>query len=150
MAGKRSGGPWYGNFRDRLLFEGETFQVFKDIQVVQEHNRKLAGRVYRLTVEVPEYGNRRIEIRFAGTRHPVIFSDGPTDSPHRFRDDSLCIWWGRDDPQRKWVFADGLLELIGLTIIHLFKEAWWRETGEWLGEEAPHGTGPKDREEERS
>jgi hypothetical protein len=21
---------------------------------------------------------------------------------------------------------------------HLFKEAWWRERGEWIGEEYPH------------
>ena len=24
---------------------------------------------------------------------------------------------------------------------HLFKEAWWRANGKWLGDEAPHGPG---------
>jgi len=34
---------------------------------------------------------------------------------------------------------DGLLVLFGMIAEHLFKEAWWREHGEWLGEEYPHG-----------
>ena len=33
--------------------------------------------------------------------------------------------------------ADGLLTLIELTRVHLFKEAYYRETGEWLGAEVP-------------
>src|SRR2546422_7956217 len=28
---------------------------------------------------------------------------------------------------------------------HLFREAWWRETDEWLGPEAPHAPAPKER-----
>jgi hypothetical protein len=31
-----------------------------------------------------------------------------------------------------------VVELISQIKIHLFKEAYWRETGEWLGQEAPH------------
>jgi hypothetical protein len=33
---------------------------------------------------------------------------------------------------------DGLLALFGMAAMHLFKEAWWRETGRWLGQEYPH------------
>jgi hypothetical protein len=51
------------------------------------------------------------------------------------------------------VFEDGLLMLINLIQAHLFKEAWWRETGgreggEWLGPEAPHDL-PKDTVQEQ-
>jgi hypothetical protein len=28
--------------------------------------------------------------------------------------------------------------------VHLFKEAYWRETGEWLGPEAPHRPNSKE------
>jgi len=28
---------------------------------------------------------------------------------------------------------------------HLFEEAYWRETGEWLGDEAPHPPDEDDR-----
>ncbi|MCW2538756.1 MAG: hypothetical protein JWN95_481 [Frankiales bacterium] len=39
---------------------------------------------------------------------------------------------------------DGLLMLFGMIANHLLKEAWWREHGEWLGDEAPHGVLPGD------
>lgn len=39
---------------------------------------------------------------------------------------------------------DGLLVLFGMIAEHLFKEAWWREHHEWLGEEYPHGELTKD------
>ena len=50
-------------------------------------------------------------------------------------------------------FHDGLLVLLNYIQAHLFREAWWREKGEWLGPEAPHGP-PKEHvtegEEERA
>lgn len=42
-------------------------------------------------------------------------------------------------PERKWnIGHDALLRLVDLAIAHLFKELYWREHHEWLGEEAPH------------
>lgn len=71
---------------------------------------------------------------------PCVYADGPTDSPHRYHADggALCLFQPQDPPEQQWTFKDGLLRLIGLSIAHLFREAWWRETGEWLGPEAPH------------
>jgi hypothetical protein len=37
------------------------------------------------------------------------------------------------------VFEDGLLALLNHIQAHLFREAWWREHGVWLGPQAPHG-----------
>lgn len=74
---------------------------------------------------------------------PRIYVDGPTESPHRYGERELCIWYPRDPPERRWVFEDGLLVLINLIQAHLFREAWWREKGEWLGPEAPHAV-PKE------
>lgn len=53
------------------------------------------------------------------------------------------MWCPWDPPEEKWVFRDGLLALLNHIQAHLFREAWWRETGEWLGPEAPHGA-PKE------
>jgi len=89
---------------------------------------------------VPFYEPRNVEIRFTGSyRVPRILVDGPS-SPHRYKTDgdSLCIWHPQDPPEQKWVFEDGLLALLNHIQAHLFREAWWRETGEWLGPEAPH------------
>jgi hypothetical protein len=38
--------------------------------------------------------------------------------------------------------SDGLLSLIEVTRVHLFKAAYCRETGEWLGEEVPQPAAP--------
>lgn len=104
--------------------------------------------------EVPHYETRTVEIRFTDwSRTPTVFADGPNESPHRYSDGSLCMWYPHDPPEQKWVFADGLLALLNLIQAHLFREAWWRETGEWLGPEAPHAPVAKEpvkeEEEER-
>jgi hypothetical protein len=94
---------------------------------------------------VPHYDPRKIQIRFSGNSDvPSVFADGPQESPHRYSDGSLCMWHPRDPVDRRWVFEDGLFALIGLVMVHLFKEAWWRETGEWLGEEVAHGSQAKE------
>jgi hypothetical protein len=90
-------------------------------------------------MEVPHYEPRNVEIRFENwSRAPKVFVDGSDDSPHRYSDGSLCMWHPSDPPEQRWVFSDGLLALLNHVQAHLFREAWWRETGEWLGPEAPH------------
>lgn len=100
------------------------------------------GRYYDLRVRVPGYEARHVEIFFSldSPRVPRVLVDGPTDSPHRYHadDGALCMYYPGDRPSQRWVFKDGLLTLIGHVIAHLFREAYWREEGEWLGPEAPH------------
>ena len=80
-----------------------------------------------------------------------VYADGPTDSPHRYsphpkdplRRSSLCIWYPDDPDELRWVPKDGLLSLIEMTRVHLFKESHCRETGEWLGEEVSHPERPR-------
>lgn len=102
--------------------------------------RTVSGaRVYTLQMDVPNYEPRQVRITFANwSRVPLVTVDGPTDSPHRYGKHGLCMWYPDDPPEQRWVFADGLLELLNVIQRHLFYEAWWRETDEWLGEEAPH------------
>jgi hypothetical protein len=90
-------------------------------------------------MDVPYYEPRHVSITFEDwSRYPVVRADGP-DSPHRFdRNGWLCLWYPDDPSERRWVFEDGLLALLNLIQAHLFREAWWRETAEWLGPEAPH------------
>ena len=88
---------------------------------------------------------RQVEIRFEnGSHYPRIYTDGPTESPHRYSATRLCIWHPDDPSEQKWVFKDGLLMLINHIQAHLFREAYWRETGgrdggKWLGPEVTHG-----------
>jgi hypothetical protein len=93
---------------------------------------------YVLDLEVPCYETRRVTIIF-GARHAAagvrVFADGPTRSRHRYEDGSLRMWRPDDPPELKWVPDSGLADLIEMTRRHLFREAYWRETGMWLGPE---------------
>ena len=131
----RNKGPWYGLTVVRLKFERGVMTQFPNLRA----GRVKSGYEYRTTVPVSDYEPRKIRIRFNGMANvPWVFADGPRESPHRYDDGSLCMWYPDDRVERRWVFEDGLVALMGLVMAHLFKEAWWRETAEWLGDEVPH------------
>lgn len=102
------------------------------------------GYALFLSLDVPGYESRRLRIAFDRKHRevPRVFAGGPTRSKHRYKDESLCMWFPNDPEELRWVRSDGLVALIGHSIAHLFREAWWRETGEWPGPEAPHGPDP--------
>lgn len=140
---RRRKGGWFDDFRHRIRFEHAARGAYDGLE-----GSKVGGRpqevVYKLTVRVPEYERRPVEIRFYnGSRpgEPRITVDGPDESPHRYRGGALCIWEPKDDDTRRWVADDGLLALIEAIRQHLFREAWWREYGEWLGPEVIHMPG---------
>lgn len=101
--------------------------------------------VYSATVLVPGYPARLVTLEFSRltAELPKVFADGSTLSPHRYPSrgrTQLCIWYPTDPPELRWVPDDGLLRLFGMAAEHLLKEAWWRESGEWVGMQAPHTT----------
>ena len=85
---------------------------------------------------------RLVEVKIIGYSQvggAVVTVDGPTESPHRYGDGSLCLWHPHDPSEMRWRPQDGIVRLIDLVVVHLFREAWWRDTGAWPGPEAPHG-----------
>jgi len=104
------------------------------------------GDRYVLTVSVNGYPCREVTVevnRLSGLAN--VYADGPTGSPHRYsgrQGRQLCIWYPRDPPEQRWVQDDGLVTLLAMVSLHLFKEAWWREHRTWLGQEAPHDDAP--------
>jgi hypothetical protein len=97
--------------------------------------------IYTLTVDVPEYEHGGMKITLSNWTAPGaarITVGGPSESPHRYSSDELCIEYPGDPPDARWTADDGLLTLIDLIRAHLFREAYWRETGAWPGPEAPH------------
>jgi len=140
--GKRTGGHWYGEDFPRLMFERGAslyFPSLLSLTITSGHN---AGRRYRLTVNVPHYKTRRVQILFRkdSPKTSRVSVDGPADSKHRFSSGDLCMWYPEDLVENRWVFEDGLVSLIGHIVAHLFREAWYRETGEWPGPEVDHST----------
>jgi hypothetical protein len=100
---------------------------------------KLEAYTWRVPIEVPVYERAfvlRIEL---DPRYLRVFVEGWSGPmKHRYSDGSLCMWWPKDPPHRRWQRADGLLKLVDTALTHVFKELYWQEAGEWLGEEAPH------------
>lgn len=147
--GKTHTGPWYADEKSRIVFERQVQKYFPE---VRRGTAKVDGETllaYRTRVEVPFYESRKVEILFY-PRHtpgtPIVLTDGPIESPHRypsFERRRLCLWYPHDPPEARWIWDDGLLHLLGLTRLHLFREAWWRESGEWLGPQAPHSLSEK-------
>ncbi len=135
-------GPWYGKDSQRLRFEQDATKRFPGLRSCTTTRGESPGRHYSATLAVPNYEKRRVEILFRrdNPRVAKVRADGPTGSPHRFSDGTLCMWYPGDPPENRWVFEDGLVPLLGLTAVHLLREAWWRDTGEWLGPEAPHAS----------
>jgi hypothetical protein len=87
------------------------------------------------------YEPRVISIIFLpGKLWPGVFADGSPDSPHRYDDGGLCMWHPTDPDARRWCFGDGLVDLLDTVRAHLLREAIWRETGDWPGDEVPHGS----------
>jgi hypothetical protein len=139
--GKHGGGPWYGEDRPRILFERDARFNLPLLTGRTFRAGPKAGRVYHVPLEVPFYEPRDVEIRFPkdSPRYAIVTVDGPIASPHRYDSHRLCLWYPSDPSEQKWIFRDGLLALLGMISAHLFREGWWRETGEWLGPEAAHG-----------
>jgi len=76
--------------------------------------------------------------------YPRVVADPRAESLHRMPDDSLCLYFPWDPPERRWRYENGLEQLFDIVADHLHKELWWRHTGgrnggEWPGEDAPHG-----------
>lgn len=140
--GKPYGGPWYNDYRKLMIFERGAKEQFPSLKAVNKRTGRKLCMEYSLTIDVPEYESRQIVIKM-GTGYgsvPKVITDGPTNSPHRYDEDDgeLCIWYPKDPKECRWISSDGLLHLLVLIQAHLFREAWWRETGEWLGPEVPH------------
>jgi hypothetical protein len=138
---RREPEPWYTDVRERVRFERRALARHPDLRVARFSRAHLGDVVYKVTVELPHYEPRRVTIRLCNGFTPFgaeIAADGASGSPHRYSDGTLCLWHPDDPEEHRWVGEDGLDELITLVAIHLFKEAYWRETGMWLGPEAPH------------
>ncbi len=132
---------WATDIKVRLRFERGAREAFPDLAFSTTGRGFGARVVYTLTVDVPHYESRRIRIVLGTAITPwciEVTADGPTESPHRYSTRRLCVWDPNGPGAEQWVGDDGLLALIDHVRVHLFKEAYWRETTIWPGREAPH------------
>ena len=140
--GKRSGGPWYSSFHKCQIFERGAADEYPSLTAKNQRKGKKLWREYRVKYCLQEFHvARSVSIKMYPNTdgRPLVKVDGPEDSPHRYDNGELCMWYPTAPKTERWVFSDGLLHLLVMIEAHLFREAWWRETEEWLGPELPHG-----------
>ena len=133
--------PWFVTFQAKLRFIREGQQVVDNpITIMKPSPQLRGGFAVSFTVTPRGVPSRTARIEFAprSPEVPRVFVDGPRDSPHRYSDGSLCMWYPRDPIDLRWAPRDGAAALVGCIALHLIREQWWRETGEWPGPEAPH------------
>lgn len=53
----------------------------------------------------------------------------------------LCLWYPGDPRGLTWAWADGFEMYLTIVHRHLQAEEFWRRTGRWPAEDAPHGEG---------
>lgn len=100
-------------------------------------NLRLQAFAWRVTVNVPVYDEEHVlRIELDERRAVSVTAEGwRGPMRHTFGANTLCMWFPKDPPDRQWNRADRLLKLVDTAVAHLFKELYFRETGEWLGEE---------------
>jgi hypothetical protein len=130
---------WFDRPVHRLRLLAELRTVGTGVTVVPPSRAHRGGFALRITLTPAGLAPYRVTIEFGSNNPdvPHITVPGPT-SPHRYNDGSLCIWYPYDPPEQRWTSREGGVALAGHICTHLIREAWWRETGEWAGEEAPH------------
>lgn len=99
-----------------------------------------SGFAVSFTVNVTGLPPRRVSVQFRPRNPsvPLVFVDGPADSPHRYGDGNLCMWYPEDARDLVWAPPDGAADLVARIAVHLLKEEHFRETGDWVGPEVAH------------
>jgi hypothetical protein len=131
--------PWFAKPGPRLLFVAQLQAAgLTDARLAQLPRREGAGFAVQFTARPPSCAPRHVTVVFRSSDTPTVLVDGPTESPHRYAAGSLCMWYPYDPPERRWMRRDGAAALAGHIVKHLVLEDWWRQTGEWAGEQVRH------------
>ena len=90
----------------------------------------------RPTSSSPRY---KVSVLHQPGRVPKVFVRQPKlpgDTPHRYDDGSLCVFWPEEF---RWNDSELLAKtLLPWAAFWLFYVEIWQITGEWMGPEAPH------------
>jgi hypothetical protein len=131
---------WFERPAQRIRFEHDLAAHGVRPRRARPNRQHRGGYQVAVTVVPPGVDPRRVTITFSrvAPETPIVHADGPTDSPHRYDDGGLCMWYPWDPPGARWRRRDGAGALLGQIIAHLVREEWWRRTGEWVGDEVPH------------
>lgn len=131
---------WYVRPAPRILFQHQLAACGLPVRAVRPSRRHRGGFALAIWLHIPDIANQTLTIVFGTTASavPHVYTAGSSESPHRYPDGSLCMWYPDDASEQRWTRRDGPSALLGHIVAHLLREEWWRRTGEWPGAEAGH------------
>lgn len=142
---RERGEAWFERVAEQIIFEREARRAGMTFQ--RELLSNPGGLAYRFAIDVPVHDDLRIVNAVFKATLPVtrVWVDGPVCRRHRWGDNSLCMWFDEDQPDRRWVPDDGLLALAVHVEEHTYCEAECRAGHPWPKEESPgHHPRPAD------
>lgn len=131
---------WYARPAARIIFHRQLAACGMPVRVARPPRSHRGGFALAVRLRVTDVPEQTITIAFgpAGCTVPEVYTDGPSESPHRYSDGALCMWYPGDPAEQRWTRRDGPAALLGQVVAHVLREEWWRRTGEWPGDEAGH------------
>lgn len=131
---------WFARPAPRILFQRQLTACEVPVRIVRPPRRHRGGFALAIQLHVPDVPEQTVTIVFdpLASVVPHVYTDGQSESPHRYADGSLCMWYPGDSAEQRWTRRAGPSALLGHTIAHLLREEWWRRTGEWPGAEVGH------------
>lgn len=124
-----------GSYATNEKFDKDAFDSEYDILWKSIGEEKTT---YTVVMKIPTHGSAAVTINVFQNRASV-YVGGMSQLRHVNSDGSLCLFYPLDPPERKWNVSNGLLSLLDMIKVHLYKEVEFkRNGGTWLGEEV-HG-----------
>jgi hypothetical protein len=142
--------PWYDQPGRRIGFVHQLGRL--DGVGIGRDPKRRSGFAVSFTVTPKGVPTRSVTVQFLPHSPivPRVYVDGPSDSPHRYDDGTLCMWHPKDAPPMRWTPEAGPADLVIRIAVHLIKEEWFRRCGEWVGEEVTHDQRDEANDPERS
>ncbi|HSX05097.1 MAG TPA: hypothetical protein VLF69_01365 [Candidatus Saccharimonadales bacterium] len=127
---------WYNDTTSRIWFEQGLASSEYTLLFAGLNNKSQC--VYVVSVPVLAYATNVIVRVVLDDRYATVLAPSMSNLRHVYASDlgqALCLWYPHDPPHRKWNFDNGLLALLDIVKLHLYKELRFKETGAWPGEE---------------
>lgn len=150
MSRNRPYRTWFDKPACRLKFMHDLRGVEGLNQIVDKRWPGSFSFAFLLTIKGLPPRGVRVTFTKGSPEHPKVYVDGPADSPHRYPDGHLCMWFPWDPPANRWTLSDGAPVLLADIAVHLIREEWYRKTGEWPGQEVDHGQEDPSMDESRA
>lgn len=89
---------WYARPAPRILFQHQLAACGVPVRVVRPPRPHRGGFALAVRLHLPDIPKQTVTIVFGPVASlvPHVYSDGPSESPHRYRDESLCMWYPGD------------------------------------------------------